>query len=87
MGVSHVPQLRNKASRKGWSKGKVNRDYEISRSECIVAPLLTVAEINCPKCDQKTLDGHHKCRRCKAILEPPTDLRLASEVAPRIFRS
>ena len=81
MGVSHVPQLRNKASRKGWSKGKAKRDYEIRRSECIVAPLLTVAEIECPKCDQKTLDGHHKCRRCKAVLEPPTDLHLASEVA------
>ena len=81
MGVSHVPQMRDKASRKGWSKGKSKRDYEIRRSECVVAPRLSIPEINCPKCDEKVLDGHHKCRRCKAIQEPPTDLRLATEIA------
>ena len=61
------------------NKGK--RDYAISRSECVVAPRLKIRDRQRKKCGQSSLDGHHKCHRCKAILEEPTDLRLATEIA------
>ncbi len=79
MGVSNVPQMRNKASRKGWSKGK--RQSTIHRPECIFASRLTIPDAVCPRCDVKTMDGHHKCRRCKSPMEHPSDMRLATEVA------
>ena len=82
MGVSNVPhELRSNASRNGRSKGKGQKRDAISRSECVVAPKLKTPLRKCRKCDQMSIDGHHKCFRCKATMEEASDLRLATEVA------
>ena len=87
MGVSYVPQLRKNASRKGWSKGKAkgkgkeSRDYEIDRDECVVSPMLKIPLNSCRACGQYNLDGHHKCFKCRAMMEEATDINLATEVA------
>ena len=85
MGVSFVPQLRSKASRKGWSKGKGKRknvrDYDIDRSECVVAPNLKVPSFACKNCGHENMDGHHHCSKCRIHLEEPSDIRLATEIA------
>ena len=46
-----------------------------------VAPQLKVPAFECHMCDHKNLDGHHRCVKCKANLEYPSDIRLATEVA------
>ena len=87
MGVSYVPQMRNKASRKGWSKGKGKgkgkyvRDYDIDRSECVVAPNIEVPLFACHNCGHRNMDGHHHCTKCRVHLENPSDIRLATEIA------
>jgi len=81
MGVSYVPQMRSKASRKGWSKGKGKgknvRDYNIDRSECVVAPNLRIPSFACKNCGHENMDGHHHCLKCRIHLE----VRLATEIA------
>jgi len=70
-----VPQMRNKASRKGWSKGKGKgkgkyvRDYDIDRSDCLVAPNIEVPLFACHNCGHKNMDGHHHCSTEIARLE------------------
>ena len=85
MGVSFVPQMRSKASRKGWSKGKGKRknvrDYDIDRSECVVAPNLKVPSFACKNCGHENMDGHHHCSKCRIHLEEHSDIRLATEIA------